>query len=124
VAVQLDRFHGREIDTAGDGVFAICDGAARALECAEAIRGRASAEGFGSMRESIWGRSSSTVGRPAGPQFTVARIAAAAQFDEILASESTRALCTGSGRRFEDRGEYALKGLDQPRHLYRYDGAP
>jgi class 3 adenylate cyclase len=49
---------------------------------------------------------------------------AAAQPEEFLASEPTRALCTGSGMRFEDRGEYALKGLDEPRLLYRYDGAP
>jgi class 3 adenylate cyclase len=125
VAIQLDRFHGREIDTAGDGVFAIFDGAARALQCAEAIR-----EACG--RQGIRIRAGVHVGEVElhGTQargiavHEVARIAAAAQPDEILVSESTRALSTGSGMRFEDRGEHSLKGLDGPRLLYRYDGVP
>jgi len=35
---QLERFRGREIDVAGDGLFAIFDGPARAVRCACAIR--------------------------------------------------------------------------------------
>jgi pimeloyl-ACP methyl ester carboxylesterase len=35
---QLDRFRGREIDVAGDGLFAVFDGPARAIRCACAIR--------------------------------------------------------------------------------------
>ena len=35
---QLERFRGREIDVAGDGLFAIFDGPARAIRCACAIR--------------------------------------------------------------------------------------
>src|SRR2546430_8818035 len=35
---QLNRFRGREVDTAGDGFFATFDGPARAIRCAEAIR--------------------------------------------------------------------------------------
>ena len=34
---ELDVFRGREIDTAGDGFFAIFDGPARAVRCAQAI---------------------------------------------------------------------------------------
>jgi hypothetical protein len=34
---QLDRFRGRELDTAGDGFFASFDGPARAIRCACAI---------------------------------------------------------------------------------------
>jgi pimeloyl-ACP methyl ester carboxylesterase len=34
---QLDRFRGRELDTAGDGFFASFDGPARAIRCARAI---------------------------------------------------------------------------------------
>src|SRR5262249_58702420 len=33
---ELARFRGREIDTAGDGVFATFDGPARAIRCASA----------------------------------------------------------------------------------------
>src|SRR4030095_15109293 len=35
---QLARFRGRELDTAGDGVFAAFDGPARAIRCACAVR--------------------------------------------------------------------------------------
>ncbi|MGH2554697.1 MAG: adenylate/guanylate cyclase domain-containing protein [Actinomycetota bacterium] len=38
VRAQLDRFRGREIDTAGDGFLAGFDGPARAIRCAVAIR--------------------------------------------------------------------------------------
>src|SRR5438477_3576927 len=34
---ELKRFHGKEIDTAGDGLFAAFDAPARALECAREI---------------------------------------------------------------------------------------
>src|SRR5262249_59143422 len=35
---ELSRFRGREVDTAGDGVFAAFDGPARAIRCARRIR--------------------------------------------------------------------------------------
>src|SRR5204862_1858703 len=35
---ELARFHGRELDTAGDGFFAAFDGPARAVQAAAAIR--------------------------------------------------------------------------------------
>ena len=37
VASELQRFRGREIDTAGDGFFAAFDGPARAVRCACAV---------------------------------------------------------------------------------------
>jgi class 3 adenylate cyclase len=42
-----DRYGGREIDTAGDGMFALFDGAARALECAWRIRDNAEQQSLG-----------------------------------------------------------------------------
>jgi class 3 adenylate cyclase len=38
VRAELDRFGGREIDTAGDGLFAAFAGPARAISCACAMR--------------------------------------------------------------------------------------
>src|SRR5205085_3687236 len=35
---ELERFRGREIDTAGDGFFATFDGPARGIRCAIAVR--------------------------------------------------------------------------------------
>jgi class 3 adenylate cyclase len=40
--------------------------------------------------------------------------------DEILVSETTRALALASGFVFEDRGAHALKGLPGEWHLYAY----
>ena len=42
---ELRRFHGREIDTAGDGFLATFDGPARAIRCAAAIVARVRALG-------------------------------------------------------------------------------
>jgi class 3 adenylate cyclase len=38
VRVQLNRFRGREVSTAGDGFLAMFDGPQRAIRCAMAIR--------------------------------------------------------------------------------------
>jgi len=37
---ELEHFHGREIETTGDGFLASFDGPARAIHCARAIRTR------------------------------------------------------------------------------------
>ena len=37
IRAQLARYPGREVDTAGDGFFALFDGPARAVRCASAI---------------------------------------------------------------------------------------
>jgi class 3 adenylate cyclase len=49
---------------------------------------------------------------------TTARIAAAAQGDQILASDVVRQLLAGKGFVFTERGEHALKGFDEPVRLY------
>jgi class 3 adenylate cyclase len=125
VRAQLDRFGGREIDTAGDGVFAMFDGAARALQCAAAIREASARQGI-RIRAGVHVGEVELHGTAARgiAVHEVARIAAAALADEILVSESTYAISAGSGMRFEDHGEHELKGLDGPRRLFRYDGAP
>ena len=48
---------------------------------------------------------------------------AAANPDEILVSEATRALSLTSGLEFADRGQHHLKGLEGPRRLYAYQEA-
>ena len=45
-----------------------------------------------------------------------------ASADEVLVSETARALASGSGLVFEDRGEHTLKGFDGPRRLYALVG--
>lgn len=43
---ETERFRGRIVDTAGDGLLAIFDAPARALRCASAIRSAAAAHGL------------------------------------------------------------------------------
>jgi class 3 adenylate cyclase len=118
---QLGRFGGREIDTAGDGMFALFDGAARALECAAAFQGIARRQGLpirvgvhvGEVEVGEHGARGIAV-------HEVARIAGAAAPGETWLSETTVALTGGAGLKFDDRGQHELKGIQGPRHLYAY----
>ena len=116
---QLGRFGGREVDTAGDGMFALFDGAARALECAAAFQEQAHQPGIpirvgvhvGEVEVGEHGARGIAV-------HEVARIAAAAAPGEIWLSETTRTLTGGSSLTFDDRGEHSLKGIEGTRQLY------
>jgi class 3 adenylate cyclase/esterase/lipase len=109
---QLERFRGREIDVAGDGLFAIFDGPARAIRCACAIRDAVHHLGL-EVRAGVHTGECEV----AGPKVsgiavhTGARIAAAARADEVLASGTVRDLVAGSGIQFADRGSHVLKGV-------------
>ena len=121
VRAELERFRGREVDTAGDGFFATFDAPARALRCAASIRTAAEAHGL----EVRCGVHAGEVG-VAGNQVRgvavheAARIMAAAAPGEILVSDATRALVQGIELEFEDRGVYELKGFPEPRRLFAY----
>jgi class 3 adenylate cyclase len=120
---QLDRFRGREIDTAGDGMFALFDGAARALECAGAIRASAASNATAIRIGVHAGEVELTTSGARGiAVHEVARITAAADSGEILVSETARLLSAGAGLEFEDRGEHDLKGLDGRRRLFSFTG--
>jgi pimeloyl-ACP methyl ester carboxylesterase len=54
---ELERFRGREIDTAGDGFLATFDGPARAIHCAMAILEQVRSLGIGESARR-WGKSS------------------------------------------------------------------
>lgn len=118
---ELGRFGGREIDTAGDGMFALFEGAARAVECAAAFQGVARRQGL-SIRVGVH-VGEVEVGEHGARGIAVhevARIAASAASGEIWLSETTMALTGGSGLNFEDRGQHELKGIEGRRHLYAY----
>jgi class 3 adenylate cyclase len=117
----VGRFRGREIDTAGDGMFALFDGAARALECAAAIQDAAGTEEMPVRIGVHVGEVELTSNGARGiAVHEVARIAAAAGPGEILTSEATRALSMGAGLEFEDRGMHQLKGLNEQRQLFAF----
>jgi class 3 adenylate cyclase len=119
VREQLDRFRGEEIDTAGDGFLATFDGPGRAIRAAVAIR-----EGL--LRDDIevrcglhTGECERVEGKVAGIAVHMAsRVAESAGPGEIRVSDTVRALVSGSGIEFSDRGAVVLKGVPEQQHLF------
>jgi pimeloyl-ACP methyl ester carboxylesterase len=116
---ELERFGGRELDTAGDGFLAAFDGPARAIRCATAVIAAVGALGL-QMRAGVHTGECEVLGEKlAGLAVHVgARVAAQAAPGEVLVSGTVRDLIAGSGIELEDRGLYALKGIDEERRLY------
>jgi len=119
---ELDRYRGRLIDTAGDGVFASFDGPARAVRCASAIRERMTKFGIAIRSGLHTGECELAGEKLAGiAVHTGARVAAAADAGEILVSSTVKDLVAGSGLHFADRGRHRLKGLTDELQLYAVD---
>jgi class 3 adenylate cyclase len=120
---ELERYRGREIDTAGDGFLATFDGPARAIRCAVAIRNAVHSLGL-ELRAGLHTGECELVGnKVAGiAVHTGARISALAGPGEVLVSATVRDLVSGSGLTFEDRGEHEMKGVGL-RRVYIVSGA-
>jgi len=121
---QLERFRGREIDTAGDGFLASFDGPARAIRCA-----RAAVDAVGELGLEIragvhTGECEVAGGKLAGIAVHIgARVAGRADPGEVLVSSTVRDLVAGSGLEFEDRGTAELKGVPGEWRLYAVSAA-
>lgn len=122
---ELQRFRGREVKTTGDGMLATFDGSALALHCAAAIRRAAHRDGL-HVRAGVHVGEVELVGEDVRGMTVheTARIMAAAEADEILVSDLTRALAGASGLAFEDRGTHTLKGLDGEWRLAAFVAEP
>jgi pimeloyl-ACP methyl ester carboxylesterase/class 3 adenylate cyclase len=117
---QLARFRGREIDTAGDGFFAVFDGPARAIRCASAIVDRVRELGIEVRAGLHTGECEVADGKVAGiAVHTGARVAAKAQGGEVVVSSTVKDLVAGSGIEFEDRGSHNLQGIPGEWQLFR-----
>jgi len=112
VRMELERFRGHEIDTAGDGFLAAFDGPARAIRCACAIRDAVRGIGL-ELRAGLHTGECEVLGdKLAGVAVHIgARVAAKAGAGEVLVSSTVRDLVAGSGLEFEDRGAQELKGI-------------
>jgi class 3 adenylate cyclase/alpha-beta hydrolase superfamily lysophospholipase len=119
IRLELSRFRGRELDTAGDGFFASFDGPARAIGCAKAIAADVSELGITVRAGLHTGECEVMEGKVAGVAVHIgARIAALARPGEVLVSQTVRDLVAGSGIEFVDRGPTRLKGLPEDWRLF------
>jgi class 3 adenylate cyclase/pimeloyl-ACP methyl ester carboxylesterase len=117
---QLERFGGRLIDTAGDGVLALFDGPARAIACAQAIRDGVRALGI-EIRAGL--HTGELEHREDGGIDGIAvhigaRIASLAGPSEVLVSRTIKDLVAGSQIRLESKGIHQLKGVPEPWEVF------
>jgi YVTN family beta-propeller protein len=120
VRAALRRHEGRELDTAGDGFFAVFDAPASAIGCALDVVEEVRSVGV-DVRAGLHVGEVEQIGRKVGGIAVPigARIMAAAEPGEVLVSGTVRDLAAGAGLRFEDRGERELKGVPGSWRLYR-----
>jgi class 3 adenylate cyclase len=120
---QLERFRGREVNTAGDGFIATFDGPGRAIECACAIRDAVRALGIEVRAGVHTGEIEVRGDDVAGMAVHIgARVAASAGPGQVLVSGAVPPLVAGSGIVFDDRGEHELKGVPGPWKLFAVVG--
>jgi pimeloyl-ACP methyl ester carboxylesterase len=116
---DLERFRGREVDTAGDGFFATFDGPARAIRSGKAIvesvrtLGLEVRAGLHTGEVELAGDSVRGIAVHTG-----ARVASYAGAGEVLVSQTVKDLVAGSGIEFDDRGAHELKGVPGEWRLY------
>ncbi len=118
---ELDRFGGREVNTAGDGFVATFTSPSAAIACADSIVDAVRVLGI-EVRVGIHAGEVEVRGAlkddVAGMAVHIgARVAALAGPSEVLVSSTVRDIVTGSRHRFADRGEYQLKGVPGHWHL-------
>ncbi|MFL5982223.1 MAG: adenylate/guanylate cyclase domain-containing protein [Gaiellaceae bacterium] len=109
---ELERWRGREVDTAGDGFLATFDGPARAIRCGLAVASDARALGL-DVRAGVHTGECELLGdKVAGiAVHTGARVSALANGGEVLVSQTVKDLVAGSGIELRDRGEHEFKGV-------------
>jgi len=112
VRSHLDRFRGRELDTAGDGFFAAFDGPIRAIRCATTI-GRAVRDLGLEVRSGLHTGECEVLGEKlSGLAVNIgARVVAQARPGEVLVTSTVKDLVAGSGITFAERGTGELKGV-------------
>jgi class 3 adenylate cyclase len=109
---ELQRYGGREVNTAGDGFVATFSSPSAALACADEIVDAVRVLGI-EVRIGIHAGEVEVRGADvAGMAVHIgARVAALADASEVLVSSTVRDIVTGSRHRFADRGESPLKGV-------------
>jgi class 3 adenylate cyclase len=119
VEAAVHRHGGRCVKHTGDGALALFDGPSRAVRCARSI----TSAGAGAGVEVRAGLHTGEIVRRGDDISGIAvhlaqRVSSEAGGGEVLVSRTVVDLVTGSGLRFEDRGEHELKGIDTSWHLF------
>jgi class 3 adenylate cyclase len=115
----LQRWHGVEADTAGDGFYATFDGPARAIRCALDIVLRIRELGIEVRAGVHTGECEIVDGKCTGIAVSIgARVASTAGPSEVRVSQTVKDLVAGSGFTFDDIGELELKGISDRWRLY------
>jgi class 3 adenylate cyclase len=122
---QLERFHGREVNTTGDGFVATFDGPTRAVECASAIARDTATLGI-EVRAGLHAGEVELIGDDVGgiAVHMAARICGLADAGAVLVSRTVRDLVTGSGMVLEGCGRHSLKGVAEEWDLYQVASTP
>jgi class 3 adenylate cyclase/pimeloyl-ACP methyl ester carboxylesterase len=116
----LADFRGTEVDTAGDGFFAVFDGPARAVQCALSVAHAVRDLGIEIRAGVHTGEVETIDGKVGGIAVNIgARVMSEAGPSEVLVSQTVKDLVAGSGLLFEDAGDHDLKGIPESRRLYR-----
>jgi YVTN family beta-propeller protein len=115
----LQRHDGHEMDTAGDGFFAVFDAPAAAAACALEAIDEVATLGI-QIRAGLHVGEVEEIGPKVGgiAVSTTARIMAAAGASQLIASNTVRDLTAGAGLQFSDIGERELKGVPGLWRLY------
>lgn len=116
---HVDRFRGRVVDTAGDGLFAVFESPTSALRGAQALHDAAHAMKL-SVRSGLHAGECEVHGDAVrGLVVHIgARVAGEAKADEIWVTSTLRDLVAGSAFEFARRGTFRLKGVEGLRRLY------
>jgi len=125
---QLRKFGGKEIDTAGDGMFASFDQPAQAVRAADAMVDQAARLGL-PLRAGVHTGEAEQIGPKVGgiAVHLASRVMSTADGGQVLVSSTVHDLVAGSGLEFTDQGVHALKGIPGEWHLFalaRPDAVP
>lgn len=119
VRKELERYRGREVDTAGDGFFATFDGPARGVRCALAVRDSVRSLGIEVRAGLHTGECELIADKVGGIAVHIgARVMGVAGPGEVLASRTVKDLVAGSRLEFSERGLYELKGISGEWQLF------
>jgi pimeloyl-ACP methyl ester carboxylesterase len=117
---EIDRFHGKVVNTTGDGTVATFDGPGRGVHCALCIRDAAHSIGLAIRAGLHTGEVMMRGNDITGLAVVIAqRVSAMAASGEVVVSRTVRDLTVGSALEYDELGEHQLKGVPDTWTLLR-----